>query len=307
MSNEMSGDDGTGVLDRLLQATNAHDLDAIVACFAADYRNDTPVHPARSFIGRDQVRRNWEQILGFVPDIHATVLRSSVQDDVVWSEWEQRGTRRDGTPHRHARRDHLRRRARRDRVGALLPGAGPGRGRRRRPRRASAGRAAAGARRGAARAGMILVAGGSGRLGSLLVQRLVARGDASARAHAHARHGPRISHDPLVEIVEGDVRVASDVRAGGRRRTRGRERRPRFRGSGRRVAGVGGSRRQPSPGRRRRAGRRHGHPHVRRRRGARQPDGALPDEGRRRAASARERRRRGRSCDRRRFWRRGSI
>jgi len=99
MSNAMSGDEGTGVLHRLLDATNAHDLDAIEACFATDYRNETPVHPARSFIGRNQVRRNWEQILGFVPDIHATLLRSSVQHGVVWSEWEQRGTRRDGTPH----------------------------------------------------------------------------------------------------------------------------------------------------------------------------------------------------------------
>lgn len=90
---------GTGILNRLLAATNAHDIDAIVACFADGYRNDTPAHPARSFSGRDQVRRNWQQILGFVPDIHASVLRSSVQDQIVWSEWEHRGTRRDGTAH----------------------------------------------------------------------------------------------------------------------------------------------------------------------------------------------------------------
>jgi len=89
----------TNVLDRLLLATNAHDLEAIVECFTPGYRNETPAHPARSFTGRDQVRRNWQQILGFVPDIHTTVLRASVQDDVIWSEWEQRGTRRDGTPH----------------------------------------------------------------------------------------------------------------------------------------------------------------------------------------------------------------
>jgi SnoaL-like domain len=89
----------TTVLDRLLHATNAHDVDGIVGCFASGYRNETPVHPARSFTGRDQVRRNWEQILGFVSDIRATVLRASVQDGVIWSEWEHRGTRRDGTPH----------------------------------------------------------------------------------------------------------------------------------------------------------------------------------------------------------------
>jgi ketosteroid isomerase-like protein len=88
-----------GILDQLVEATNAHDIDAIVACFAEEYRNDTPAHPARSFSGRDQVRRNWEQILGFVPDIHATVTRSSVHDQTIWSEWEHRGTRRDGTAH----------------------------------------------------------------------------------------------------------------------------------------------------------------------------------------------------------------
>jgi ketosteroid isomerase-like protein len=90
---------GAKMLERLVDATNAHDLGAIVACFASDYRNETPAHPARSFTGRDQVRRNWEQILGFVPDLQATLLRSSVQGEVVWSEWEHRGTRRDGTPH----------------------------------------------------------------------------------------------------------------------------------------------------------------------------------------------------------------
>jgi ketosteroid isomerase-like protein len=99
MTDVMGGYQASRLLDRLLHATNAHDLDAIVACFASGYRNDTPAHPARSFTGRDQVRKNWEQILGFVPDIQATVLRASVQDDVVWSEWEHRGTRRDGTPH----------------------------------------------------------------------------------------------------------------------------------------------------------------------------------------------------------------
>jgi hypothetical protein len=97
MENRAGGE--ADLLDRLLAATNAHDVDAIVACFADGYRNETPAHPARSFSGRDQVRRNWQQILGFVPDIHATVLRSSTHDRVVWSEWEHRGTRRDGTAH----------------------------------------------------------------------------------------------------------------------------------------------------------------------------------------------------------------
>ena len=105
--------ESTGTIDRLVAATNAHDLEALVACFAMDYVNDTPTHPARGFRGTAQVRRNWEQIFGFVPDIKAEVVRSSVDGDVVWSEWEMRGTRRDGTAHHMSGvivfgvRDHL--------------------------------------------------------------------------------------------------------------------------------------------------------------------------------------------------------
>jgi ketosteroid isomerase-like protein len=86
-------------VERLLQATNAHDLDDLVACFADDYRNETPVHPARDFQGRAQVRRNWEQIFAFVPDIRAEMVRTAVDGETLWSEWEMRGTRRDGTAH----------------------------------------------------------------------------------------------------------------------------------------------------------------------------------------------------------------
>ena len=88
-----------GTLARLERATNAHDVNAVVACFAADYRNETPVHPERGFTGREQVRGNWEQIFAGIPNITATVLRSAVNGDEVWSEWEHRGTRRDGSAH----------------------------------------------------------------------------------------------------------------------------------------------------------------------------------------------------------------
>jgi hypothetical protein len=87
------------VLQRLHEATNEHDLDAIVSCFAVDYRNDTPVHPARGFVGNEQVRRNWTQILAAIPDLSAEVVASAVVGDTVWSEWEQRGTRPDGSAH----------------------------------------------------------------------------------------------------------------------------------------------------------------------------------------------------------------
>jgi ketosteroid isomerase-like protein len=87
------------MVDRLLRATNDHDLDAVVGCFSEDYENETPVHPGRGFRGREQVRRNWEQIFSFVPDLQAEVHRTAIDGDTVWSEWEMTGTRRDGTVH----------------------------------------------------------------------------------------------------------------------------------------------------------------------------------------------------------------
>ena len=87
---------GQALLDRLAAATRRHDLDALVDCFAPDYRNETPAHPARGFTGRGQVRRNWEQIFTFMPNITPTVLRAVCDGDVVWSEWEMTGTRADG-------------------------------------------------------------------------------------------------------------------------------------------------------------------------------------------------------------------
>ena len=91
--------DAVATLKRLERATNAHDVNEVVACFATDYRNETPAHPERGFTGREQVRGNWEQIFAAIPNITANVLRSAVNGDEIWSEWEHRGTRKDGSVH----------------------------------------------------------------------------------------------------------------------------------------------------------------------------------------------------------------
>src|SRR6266480_3866101 len=88
-----------GTIDRLVRATNQHDLEALTACFAEDYKNETPAHPSRGFRGRAQVRRNWEQIFAFVPDLHADVLATTFDGPTVWTEWDMRGTRPDGSAH----------------------------------------------------------------------------------------------------------------------------------------------------------------------------------------------------------------
>ena len=55
------------MMNRLLVALNAHDLDTFVECFASDYRSEQPTHPARAFAGRDKVRDNWTSVLAGVP------------------------------------------------------------------------------------------------------------------------------------------------------------------------------------------------------------------------------------------------
>lgn len=98
MGAEASGNGAGALVERLAAATNAHDLDALERCFAEDYVNETPAHPARGFVGREQVRRNWEQIFRGVPDISCRVAWIA-DGEKAWSEWEMTGTRLDGTPH----------------------------------------------------------------------------------------------------------------------------------------------------------------------------------------------------------------
>ncbi|MGH3992623.1 MAG: nuclear transport factor 2 family protein [Pseudonocardiaceae bacterium] len=86
----------TDVLRRMEMAMNAHDLDALADCFTEDFRSELPLHPGRSFTGREHMRSNWAGLFAHVPDLAATVLRSVTDGDQVWSEWEIGGTTVDG-------------------------------------------------------------------------------------------------------------------------------------------------------------------------------------------------------------------
>jgi ketosteroid isomerase-like protein len=102
MGDTVMGDTNEGpvaTVERLVRATNDHDIERVVSCFAEDYVLDAPAHPRRAFRGNAQVRRNWTQIFAAVPDITARLLRSAVDGDTVWTEWEMAGTRRDGGRH----------------------------------------------------------------------------------------------------------------------------------------------------------------------------------------------------------------
>ena len=91
------GCDVPDVMQRLHDATNRHDLEAMLRCFAEDYRSEQPVHPDRAFVGAAQVRKNWSALLGSMPDFQAKVVRATRAGDEAWVEWHWRGTRHDGS------------------------------------------------------------------------------------------------------------------------------------------------------------------------------------------------------------------
>jgi hypothetical protein len=91
-------DTGSLVVDRLVEATNDHDVDAMMACLHSDYRSEQPLHPNAGFSGREQVGRNWSLMFEEVPDLRMDVLRSAIVGDEVWTELRVHGRTADGDP-----------------------------------------------------------------------------------------------------------------------------------------------------------------------------------------------------------------
>jgi ketosteroid isomerase-like protein len=75
------------VVKRLIEAINAHDLDALTATFADDFTSTWPAHPARSFDTPEQVHRNWGFVFARFPEIRISVTGSAVTADEFWGEF----------------------------------------------------------------------------------------------------------------------------------------------------------------------------------------------------------------------------
>ena len=83
-------------VDRLIEATNGHDVDAMMECFRQDYRSEQPLHPEAGFSGREQVGENWALMFEEVPDLRLDLLRSAIAGDEVWTELRVHGRKVDG-------------------------------------------------------------------------------------------------------------------------------------------------------------------------------------------------------------------
>ena len=85
------------VYERMTQAANRHDLEAMVAYFAPDYRSEQPFHPERDFTGPEGVRKNWSFFFATMPDFQVETLSTVEEGDTVWVETHMHGTQADGT------------------------------------------------------------------------------------------------------------------------------------------------------------------------------------------------------------------
>ena len=80
------------VIERLRDALNSHDPDAMLGCFDPGYQSEQPAHPNRGFGGKDQVRKNWSAMFESFPDFQAELLRHTYEGDTSWSEWRWSAT-----------------------------------------------------------------------------------------------------------------------------------------------------------------------------------------------------------------------
>jgi hypothetical protein len=88
--------DPQAVFHRLIQDTNHHDLEALVANFSPDYISEQPFHPERYFTGQAGVRKNWSFFFATIPDIQIEILNEAVRGDMVWADLHYHGIQSDG-------------------------------------------------------------------------------------------------------------------------------------------------------------------------------------------------------------------
>ncbi|MFD4636302.1 nuclear transport factor 2 family protein [Lentzea sp. NPDC058436] len=87
-------------LNAIMDAFNAHDLDAIMEFFVEDCTFDTSRGPepwGGRLVGKQAVREGLAARFAAIPDVHYAADRHRVQGDLGVSEWLVTGTAADGT------------------------------------------------------------------------------------------------------------------------------------------------------------------------------------------------------------------
>ena len=88
-------------LEGVIDAFNAHDVDAVMSYFTEDCVLDMPRGPGpggRRLVGREQVREGIQSRFDGIPDVHYGHDRHFVSGDRGVSEWTISGTLPNGEP-----------------------------------------------------------------------------------------------------------------------------------------------------------------------------------------------------------------
>ena len=100
MSDNASDTRRLATLDRLFDAFNRHDADAVMRCFASDAVFLAAAGPqtcGRRITGPDAIRDAFAAVWTGMPDVRWTVRRSRILGDEAITEWLFTGTRPDGS------------------------------------------------------------------------------------------------------------------------------------------------------------------------------------------------------------------
>jgi hypothetical protein len=84
------------LLERMRAALDAHELDTFVGFFREDYVGERPRHPGAVVSSREDVRRNWAEVISDVPDLRIDIPAAVQDGNTIWSEWRAYGTARSG-------------------------------------------------------------------------------------------------------------------------------------------------------------------------------------------------------------------
>jgi ketosteroid isomerase-like protein len=94
----MTSDDPTIVVERIRDAVNRRDLEALMSCYADNVRGEEPTLVDRDFRGSVQLRADWGEIFAALPEFSMELLDCVCEGHTVWAEWRWRGRRADGAP-----------------------------------------------------------------------------------------------------------------------------------------------------------------------------------------------------------------
>jgi steroid delta-isomerase-like uncharacterized protein len=88
-------DDITGIVERLVEAWNSHDVEQVMALYAPEYQEEDVGQPAPSR-GLESVRRSVRRYLTAFPDMQLTLDDVLVQGNRAAFLWTLTGTHRGG-------------------------------------------------------------------------------------------------------------------------------------------------------------------------------------------------------------------